>query len=77
MNTSLNISFNPARIKEGYIYDDSRGRPVGLAGKVNRATCMVEAPTEIPLMTPEDRIRLNHYFERCVATVRQFIRSQP
>lgn len=38
------------------IYNDSKGRPVGIAGKVNRITHEIEQPTRIPLMTPEDKI---------------------
>jgi len=55
------------------IYNDSKGRPVGLAGKVNRVTCSVEKPVRIPLMTPEDKIHFNACFDKCVDNTRQFL----
>jgi len=55
------------------IYNDSKGRPVGLAGKVNRATCSVEKSVNIPLMTPEDKGHFNACFEKCIDNVRQFL----
>ncbi len=55
------------------IYNDSKGRPVGLAEKVNRVTCSVEKPTRIPLMTPEDKIYFNACFEKCLDSARTFL----
>lgn len=67
---------NPSLLNEGYIYNDSKGRPVGIACRVNRITHTVERPSRVPLMTPEDKLHFNACFERCLATAQQFIQSQ-
>lgn len=55
------------------IYNDSKGRPVGIAGKVNKVTSSVEKPVRTPLMTPEDKIYFNACFEKCIENARQFL----
>lgn len=55
------------------IYNDSKGRPVGLAGRVNGVTQSIEKPVKIPLMTPEDKSHFNACFDKCLNNARQFL----
>lgn len=74
MNEKQISSTNPITAKYQYeinhpddrIYQDIKGRPVGLASKINRATHSVENPIKIPLMTPEDKIYFSLWFDKCV-----------
>lgn len=75
IETTSRSSFHPDPVSDDRIYNDSKGRPVGLAGRVNRITCSVEIPATIPVMTPEDKSYFNQCFERCVKTAAQFINA--
>lgn len=63
-NTDIYLMRSP--VADDRIYHDSKGRPVGLAAKVNRVTHSVEKPQIAPLMTPEDKIYFDACFERCL-----------
>lgn len=61
--------------KDDRIYEDSKGRPVGLAAVLNSVTNTLERPELIPLMTPEDKRMLNTLFERCIDHAETCLRS--
>lgn len=56
-------------IADDRIYEDSTGRPVGLAGRVNRITNSVEVPQRIPLFTPEDKMKMDLMFNKIINTI--------
>jgi len=74
--TDISTRLNTASFNDAYIYSDSKGRPVGIAAKVNRLTQSVENPAIIPVMTPEDKHHFDDCFARCVITALNFIQSR-
>ncbi|WGL99615.1 hypothetical protein QE177_07055 [Arsenophonus sp. aPb] len=52
INNSNYLNLNHLAVKkDDRIYNDSKARPVGVAGKFNRVTNKVEVAQNIPLMT--------------------------
>jgi len=74
--TDISTKLNSTSYNDAFIYNDSKGRPVGIAGKVNRLTQSIENPAIIPVMTPEDKRHFDDCFERCVMTAHSFIQSR-
>lgn len=62
-------------VADDRIYNDSKGRPVGLAGKVNRVTNTVDIPERFPLQTPEDKRHLDTLFNRCFSYAEKYLKS--
>ncbi|MGL9720898.1 hypothetical protein [Symbiopectobacterium sp.] len=50
--------------RDDRIYEDSKGRPVGIAAMLNRITNTLERPKMTPSMTPEDKRMLDTLFKR-------------
>lgn len=61
---------------DGRIYNDSKGRPVGLAGKVNRVTNTVNVPNKFPPQTPEDKRRMDMLFNKCFSHAEKYLQSK-
>lgn len=61
---------------DGCIYKDSKGRPVGLAGIVNRVTGAVEGPKRFPPQTPEDKSLMDMLFDRCFRHAEKYLQSK-
>lgn len=59
-----------------YIYNDSKGRPVGLAGIVNRVTNSVDVPKEYPRYTPEDKSNIDMLFNKCFSNAEKYLQSK-
>lgn len=61
---------------DGRIYEDSKGRPVGLAGKVNTVKNTVEIPERFPPQTPEDKRHIDMLFNRCFSHAEKYLQSK-
>ncbi|HAU5008731.1 hypothetical protein [Proteus mirabilis] len=61
---------------DGRIYNDSKGRPVGLAGIVNRVKNTVDVPKQFPLQTPEDKIIMDMLFNKCFSHTEKYLQSK-
>lgn len=61
---------------DGRIYEDAKGRPVGLAGKVNRVNNTVDVPKRFPPQTPEDKRHMDMLFERCFSHAEKYLQSK-
>lgn len=62
--------------KDDRIYEDSKGRPVGVAARINRITNTLERPETAPSMTPEDKRMLDTLFKRCIGHAEACLRAQ-
>lgn len=72
MDRVNNANYQSTAKIDDRIYNDSKARPVGLAGKFNRVTNKVEVSSNKPLMTPEDKIYLNRMFDRCFSYAEKY-----
>lgn len=61
--------------KDDRIYEDSKGRPVGIATMIIRITNTRERPQMAPTMTPEDKRILDTLFQRCFDHVEAYLHS--
>ncbi|WP_151260351.1 hypothetical protein [Pantoea ananatis] len=61
---------------DGRIYNDSKGRPVGLAGKVNRVTNTVDLPKQYPPQTPQDKRNMDMLFNKCFSHAEKHLQSK-
>lgn len=59
-------------VTDDRIYNDFEGRPVGLAGRVNRVSNTVESPPTFPSITPEDKRKMDMLFNRCFFNAEQW-----
>lgn len=62
--------------RDDRIYEDSKGRPVGIAAMFNRITNTLERPKMTPSMTPEDKRMLDTLFKRCISHAEAYLRAQ-
>lgn len=62
--------------RDDRIYEDSKGRPVGIAAMFNRITNTLERPKITPSMTPEDKRILDTLFKRCIGHAEAYLRAQ-
>lgn len=62
--------------RDDRIYEDSKGRPVGIAAMLNRITNTLERPKMTPSMTPEDKRMLDTLFKRCIGHAEAYLRAQ-
>ncbi|ATW34365.1 MULTISPECIES: hypothetical protein [Candidatus Williamhamiltonella] len=71
MHLNPSTSNQPLLKKDDKVYNDSKGRPVGIATQINKVTnCVTDPktdPTKIPPMTPEDKRKMDELFNRCFA----------
>lgn len=72
----LSTSSTQHTAADGRIYKDSKGRSVGLAGKVNRVTNTVDVPERFPLQTPEDKRHMDTLFNRCPSQAEKYLQSK-
>lgn len=63
-------------LRDDRIYEDSKGRPVGIAAMLNRITNTLERPKMTPSMTPEDKRMLDTLFKRCISHAEAYLRAQ-
>lgn len=61
--------------KDDRIYEDSKGRPVGIATMIIRITNTRDRPQMAPTMTPEDKRILDTLFQRCFDHVEAYLHS--
>ncbi|WP_395490581.1 hypothetical protein ACG1VR_07465 [Cedecea davisae] len=60
-------------VTDGRAYNDSKGRPVGVAGIVNRVTNAVDVPKVYPLQTPEDKRQIDMLFNKCFSNTGKYL----
>ena len=61
--------------KDDRIYEDSKGRPVGIATMTTRITNTNQHAQITPTMTPEDKRILDTLFQRCFDQVGAYLHS--
>ena len=61
---------------DGRVYNDSKGRPVGVAGIVNKVTNTVDVPRKYPLQTSEDKRQLDALFNKCFSNAGKYLQSK-
>lgn len=61
--------------RDDRIYEDSKGRPVGIAAIINRITNTLEHPQGKPPMTPEDKRILDSLFKCCMDHAEAYLHS--
>lgn len=73
MNVNKYGSAGSSRVTDDRVYNDSKGRPVGLASRIDRVTgnCEKIDPRNAPTMTPEDKRKLNSLFDNTVSNSRR------
>lgn len=72
----LGVAAGEIAPKDDRIYEDSKGRPVGIAAMLNRITNTLERPKVTPSMTPEDKCILDTLFKRCIGHAEAYLRAQ-
>lgn len=62
--------------RDNRIYENSKGRPVGIAAMFNRITNTLEHSEMTQSMTPEDKRMLDRLFTRCIGHAEAYLRAQ-
>ncbi|WP_279050576.1 hypothetical protein [Cedecea davisae] len=73
---NVNKSSLQHTVTDGRIYNDSKGRPVGVAGMVNKVTNAVDVPKKYPLQTSEDKRQLDALFNKCFSNAEKYLQSK-
>ena len=73
---NVNKSSLQHTVTDGRVYNDSKGRPVGIAGIVNKVTNTVDVPKKYPLQTSEDKRQLDALFNKCFSNAGKYLQSK-